>query len=88
MNRMSIVFLLALPQTAAAERIKKKQPMPAEAERLASDMAINDSLLRKGDIVATDRGFLLYRGLAHDGLASGFVAVPNPTHKAQAPIGR
>jgi hypothetical protein len=41
-------------------------------------MAKNDSLLQKGDIVVTDRGFLLYRGLAPDGVAADFVAIPNP----------
>jgi hypothetical protein len=65
-------------QGASAERIKKPPPTPAEAERIASDMAINDSLLKKGDIVVTNRGFLLYRGIAADGVAGDFVAVPNP----------
>jgi hypothetical protein len=65
---------MALRQSAS----KSVRPTPAEAERIASDMAINDSLLKKGDIVVTDRGFLLYRGVAADGVAGEFVAVPNP----------
>ena len=59
-------------------RIKRKPPSAVEAERIASDMAMNDSLLRKGDIVATDRGFFIFRGVAPDGIANDFVPVPNP----------
>jgi hypothetical protein len=32
----------------------------------------------RGDVVATDRGFFLFRGLAPDGIANDFVPVPNP----------
>jgi hypothetical protein len=59
-------------------RIKKKPPTPVEAERIASDMVMNDGSLRKGDIVSTDRGFFLYRGLRPDGYTNDFVRVPNP----------
>jgi hypothetical protein len=57
-----IAFLSAslLGMAARAEergRIKKKPPTPVEAERIASDMVMNDGSLRKGDIVSTDRGF-------------------------------
>jgi hypothetical protein len=78
--RLVMAFSLMLPCLAASaqERIKKRPPTPAEAERIASDMVINDSLLQRGDIVATDRGFLIYRGPAPDGVAGDFVAVPNP----------
>jgi hypothetical protein len=78
--RLSVTIVIALLSCdgVSAERIKKRPPTPAEAERIASDMAINDSLLKKGDIVVTDRGFLLYRGVAADGVAGDFVAVPNP----------
>jgi hypothetical protein len=41
-------------------------------------MAMNDSLLQKGDIVATDRGFFVFRGLAPDGYSNDFVPIPNP----------
>ena len=41
-------------------------------------MVMNDGSLRKGDIVATDRGFFLYRGLGPDGYSNDFVRVPNP----------
>jgi len=59
-------------------RIKRKPPTELEAARIASDIAMNDSLLRKGDIVVTDRGFFAYRGVAPLGVANDFVAVPNP----------
>jgi hypothetical protein len=45
---------------------------------MASDMAMTDSLLRKGDIVATDRGFFVFRGLGPDGLSNDFAPVLNP----------
>ena len=41
-------------------------------------MAMNDSILRKGDIVVTDRGFFLFRGFSADGMTADFVEVPNP----------
>lgn len=86
----AIVLLLLSCFEASAQRIKRRSPTPAEAARVASDMAINDSLLKTGDIVVTDRGFLLYRGLAADGVAGDFVAVPNPlsTNRANPPHGR
>jgi hypothetical protein len=84
-----IAVSLVLPcfEAAAVERIKKR---PAEAERIASDMVMTDSLLQKGDIVATDRGFLLYRGLASDGVSGDFVAIPNPlsANKSGSALGR
>jgi hypothetical protein len=41
-------------------------------------MVMNDGSLKRGDIVSTDRGFFLYRGLGPDGYSSDFVRVPNP----------
>lgn len=76
-----LVSLLIAASTASAEeysRIKRPPPTPTEAERIASDMAMNDSLLQKGDIVATDRGFFVFRGVAPDGYSNDFVEVPNP----------
>ena len=84
---MKWIFLLVLAaifQTgfaAAAEdhgRIKKKPPTPVEAERLASQVVMNDSSLHRCDIVSTDRGFFLYRGRGPDGYTNDFVRVPNP----------
>ena len=59
-------------------RIKRKPPNPVEAGRIASDMVMNDSLLQKGDIVVTDRGFFIFRGIAPDGISNDFVPLPNP----------
>jgi hypothetical protein len=59
-------------------RIKRNPPSDLEAQRIASDMAMNDNLLQKGDIVATDRGFFVYRGLASDGFTNDFAPIPNP----------
>ena len=59
-------------------RIKRKPPTNLEAERIASEMVMNDSLLQKGDIVVTDRGFFVFRGLAVDGYTYEFSPVPNP----------
>ncbi|WKA30648.1 hypothetical protein [Bradyrhizobium roseum] len=78
------VFLLcaSIPSTPAhAEergRIRRPPPSQAEAERLASEMALNDGLLERGDIVVTDRGFFVFRGLAPDGSTGEFTQVPNP----------
>jgi hypothetical protein len=85
MKWVFLVVLAAIFQTgfaAAAEdhgrRIKKKPPTPVEAERLASQVVMNDSSLHWGDIVSTDRGFLLYRCRGPDGYTNDFVGVPNP----------
>src|SRR5258707_14497194 len=43
--------------SAETGRIKRKPPDIAEAERIASELVMNDSLLQKGDIVVTYRGF-------------------------------
>jgi hypothetical protein len=63
---------------AGESRIERKPPTPVEADREASDMAMNDSLLRKGDIVSTDRGFLVFLGSAPDGIGNDFAPTPNP----------
>jgi hypothetical protein len=66
--------------TAMAEEYspRRKPPSPAQADQIASDVALNDSLLRKGDIVVTDRGFFVFRGIGADGISNDFVPVPNP----------
>jgi hypothetical protein len=64
--------------TAGEGRIKRRPPTPAEADREASDTAMNDSLLRNGDIVVTDRGFLVFRGPAPGGTGNEFAPTPNP----------
>jgi hypothetical protein len=81
--RTSFLIVLCLLVAGAApaqegNRIKRKPPTPAEAEQQAADMAVNDSLLRQGDIVVTGRGFVRFRGLAADGVTGQFEPVPNP----------
>jgi hypothetical protein len=71
-------LILSCFAASALERIKKRPPTAAEAERIASEMAKNDSLLKPGDIVATDRGFVVFRGVGPDGVTNDFVPVPNP----------
>lgn len=82
MSRINYLLAALIPLVASDAsgqdhgRIKKKPPTEAEAASIASDAAMNDSLLRKGDIVATDRGFFVFRGVASDG--NDFAPVPNP----------
>ena len=85
MRRISCILGAALVVSAAAAaaeektgRIKRKPPTAIEAERIASDMAMNDSLLRKGDIVVTDRGFFVFLGQGPDGYTNNFAPVSNP----------
>lgn len=85
----SIVLIAAVTASglaAAAEtgRIKRKPPDAAEAERIASEIIMNDSLLKEGDIVVTDRGFFVFRGLAPDGYTYEFSPVPNPIPVAKS----
>jgi hypothetical protein len=71
-----VAFALLLSACAAsAERIKRKPPTDIEASRIASDQAMRDGMLRMADVVATDRGFFQFRGLAPDG-SSDFLAIP------------
>lgn len=78
---LMLTWCLLSVVTASAQdhgRIKRKPPTNLEAERIASEMAMSDSLLQKGDIVVTDRGFFVFRGLAVDGYTYEFSPVPNP----------
>jgi hypothetical protein len=78
---LSISAALLFVSVASAEehgRIRRPPPSVTEAARIASDSAMNDSLLQKGDIVVTDRGFLLFLQVAPDGITNQFVPIPNP----------
>jgi hypothetical protein len=80
MYRITFLIIVVLLQSifaAFAERVKRKPPDDAERARLASDQAMNDGILRKGDIISTDHGFLQLRGLKEDG-SYEFSPVPNP----------
>jgi hypothetical protein len=82
--RLALVLPLALLSSSAIVcaqehgRIKKRAPSVTEAERNISEGVMNDGTLQKGDVVVTDRGFFLYRGLAPDGITYDFAPVPNP----------
>lgn len=80
MTWIILLLAFALVQStfdASAERIKRKPATEIEAARIASDQAMSDGMLQIGDVIATDRGFFQFRGLAPDG-SSEFLAVPNP----------
>ena len=72
------LVLSAVAQAQESGRIRRLLPSAAEADRIASEMAMNDSLLQKGDIVVTDRGFFVFRGTALDGVTNEFTRVPDP----------
>jgi hypothetical protein len=83
MTRIKCLVVLLLLQpiccvSADTGRIKRKPPGAAETERIVSDMVMNDGSLQKGDIVVTDRGFFVFRGLAADGVTGDFMPVANP----------
>ena len=88
MSRITVLIVFVMLQSAlsaSAERIKRKPPNETEAARIASDQAMSDGMLRQGDVVATDRGFFQFRGLAPDG-SSDFLAVPNPLSTSKGGI--
>lgn len=62
MALLASVIASGVALSAETGRIKRKPPDAAEAERIASDIAMNDSLLQKGDIVVTDHGFSFFAG--------------------------
>jgi len=62
-------------------RIQWKPSTPAQLARRASEDAMNDGILRMGDVISTDRGFLLFRGYAADG-SPDFAPVRNPLDNA------
>jgi hypothetical protein len=76
---LPIALVLSAPaQAQESGRIRRPPPSAAEADRIASEVAMNDSLLQKGDIVVTDQGFFVFRGPAPDGVINEFTSVPNP----------
>ena len=82
---MACLIASAVFASAETGRIKRKPPTDLEAERIASEMAMSDSLLQKGDIVVTDRGFFVFRGIAADGFSYDFAPVPNPLPSTRLP---
>jgi hypothetical protein len=76
-----VACVLLPPFEAEAQeqgRVKWKRATPAEADHMASESAMADSILHRGDIVVTDRGFFQFRGFLADGTTGDFVPVPNP----------
>jgi hypothetical protein len=87
MHRITFLVAVVLWQsisTASAERIKRAPPDDAELARLASEQAMNDGYLHKGDIISTHRGFLQLRGIKEDG-SYDFAPVPNPLPTGRLP---
>jgi hypothetical protein len=90
MYRMAFLVSLVLLQSisaASAERIKRKPPEDAELARIASEQAMNDGSLRKGDIISTHRGFLQLRGLTEDGIYV-FAPIGNPFFDCESTPGQ
>ncbi len=91
MTRMNLLVIalassiVASSPAVSAEtgRIKRKPPDTTEADRIASETAMNDPSLQKGDIVATDRGFFVFRGVAPDGYTYEFSPVRPPNVSAK-----
>ena len=79
MGRVWITFIAVLLASGATalERIKKKPPTATEAERIASDAAMTDSSLQKGDIVSHTAAFSSTAASA-DGSLNDFAPVANP----------
>ena len=83
-----LVACLLLPsfEVEAQEhgRVKWKRLTQAEADPMASESAITEFILRKGDIVVTDRGFFMFRGFLADGRTGDLIPVPNPMSNARS----
>ncbi|SIO46650.1 hypothetical protein SAMN05443247_05759 [Bradyrhizobium erythrophlei] len=87
MSRMKLLLAAALAVSMIASgvavsaktgRIQRKPPDAAEAERIASEIAMNEKLAPEGRYLVTDRGFFVFRGLAPDGYTYEFSPIPNP----------
>jgi hypothetical protein len=79
-----IALLLILPLAASAERIKRPPPDDTELARIAVDDAMNDGSLQIGDIIATGRGYVRFRGVKADG-SHDFERVSNPWSPEKPP---
>jgi hypothetical protein len=79
-----LALLLMFPLAASAERIKRPPPSEAELARIAIDQAMNDGSLQIGDIIATGKGYVRFRGLKADG-SYDFESVGNPWSQTKQP---
>lgn len=66
---------------AESARIKRPPPSAEELQNAAVEIAKNDGLLRQGDIVATGRGFLKFKGVSADGYTYEFEPVADPLNQ-------
>ena len=78
-------LLLVFPLAgASAERIKRPPPSETELARIAIEEAMNDGSLQVGDIIATGKGYLRFRGIKADG-SYEFDHVGNPWSPQKSP---
>ena len=82
--KFCLALLLMVPLAASAERIKRPPPSEAELARIAVDDAMNDGSLQIGDIIATGKGYVRFRGVKADG-SSDFEIVENPWSREKQP---
>jgi hypothetical protein len=82
MARILSVVAACWRQRWSASRDDRR--LPSKRNGSHPKMAKNDRLLQKGDIVVTDRGLLLYRGLAPDGAPQ--ISWPFPIRLIARPI--
>lgn len=75
---VSFATLVGADFAHAGDRVRRLPPTPEEEARIASETAMNDGLLQKGDIVVTDRGFFVFRGVGEDGYTYDFAPIENP----------
>jgi hypothetical protein len=79
-----LALLLMLPSAASADRIKRPPPSESELARIAIDEAMNDGSLQVGDIIATGKSYLRFRGVKADG-SYDFENVGNPWSPEKPP---
>jgi hypothetical protein len=82
--KFCLALLLMVPLAASAERIKRPPPSEAELARIAVDDAMNDGSLQIGDIIATGKGYVRFRGVKADG-SSDFEIVEDPWFREKQP---
>jgi hypothetical protein len=79
-----LALLFMFPLAASAERIKRPPPNEAEFARIAIDEAMNDGSLQIGDIIATGKDYVRFRGVKADG-SYDFESVGNPWSQTKQP---
>lgn len=79
----ALIMSSCVPVNSRAENTRIKRPPPTfeELQNAAVEIAKNDGLLRQGDIVATGRGFLRFKGVSADGYTYEFEPVTDPLNQ-------